>query len=144
MLGNLDLLEPKIVDRPDLRRLVKATQHAAERGERLIAQLLAFSRQQSLRPETVDINRLIRRFEPLIRRAVGESIEIEMRLSPELWPCIIDAAQLETTLLNLATNARDAMPTGGRLTIATQNFDRLPQPPAETPDTKPRPHVAVI
>jgi signal transduction histidine kinase/CheY-like chemotaxis protein len=143
MVGNLDLLEPKVADRPDLGPLVTAMQHAAKRGEHLIAQLLAFSRQQTLRPETLDINGLIRRFEPLIRSAVGKNIEVETHLSPELWPCTIDAVQLETALLNLATNARDAMPAGGRLTITTQNLDRLPQPPAETSDAKPGPHVAI-
>jgi nitrogen-specific signal transduction histidine kinase/ActR/RegA family two-component response regulator len=142
--GNLDLLEPKVVDRPGVGPLLKAMQHAAERGERSIAQLLAFSRQQTLHPETVDISALIRRFVQLIRRAVGDSISVETHLSPELWSCTIDAGQLEAALLNLAVNARDAMPTGGQLIIATQNLDRLRRPSSETTDAKPGPHVAVV
>jgi PAS domain S-box-containing protein len=142
IFGNLDLLEPKLASRPDLGPLVEAMQHAAKRGELLIAQLLAFSRRQTLHPETLDINELIGRFEPLVRRAVGESIAIETHLSPDLWPCTIDAVQLETALLNLATNARDAMPAGGRLTITTQNLERLPQPLGELAAS--HPHVVVV
>jgi PAS domain S-box-containing protein len=141
IIGNLDLLRPQIARQPRLARLVKAMQHGAERGERLIRDLLAFSRQQTLHPETIDINALIRHFEPLIRRAVGETIEIRIQLQPTPCPCTIDPAQLEVALLNLSMNGRDAMPAGGRLTIETANLQGLPEPLARSAGTKPGPFV---
>jgi PAS domain S-box-containing protein len=124
IIANLERLRLRLADQPHLRRLVEAMERAAERGERMTGQLLAFSRRQQLRPETLDLNTLIRGFEPMICQAVGESVEVEAHLAPDLWSCTIDAAQLETVLLNLAVNARDAMPEGGRLVVETQNVER--------------------
>lgn len=119
ILGNLDLIGRHITgDR--LQRQIGAMRHAAERGQSLTGHLLAFSRRQHLSPETLDINRLVARFEPLIRHAVGESVLFDVELSAEPVVCEVDPAQLETALLNLAVNARDAMPSGGQLSLTVR------------------------
>src|SRR6185437_15956855 len=87
-------------------------------------QLLAFSRRQHLSPVVLDINALISEFSPLIRQAVGEAVTLELLLGEEALCAHVDPTQLETALLNLAVNARDAMPEGGRLSIATRHDDR--------------------
>jgi PAS domain S-box-containing protein len=143
IMGNLGLLRRQVAAQPRASKLIEAMQQAAEGGDRLVGQLLAFSRQQTLRPETIDINALIRHFEPLIRPAVGESIKVETRLEPVVLPCTIDSAQLEAALLNLAMNARDAMPTGGRLTIETQKVEQSPEPSAQAADATPEAFVVV-
>jgi signal transduction histidine kinase len=89
---------------------------AAERGARLTQQLLAFSRRQMLRPEIVNVNRLLGEFEALMQRAVGESIDFVLSLDPEVDPSRIDPAQFQSAVLNLVVNARDATPAGGRAT----------------------------
>ncbi len=94
---------------------------AAERSAELTAQLLAFSRRQALSPRSVDINDLIARGSDLLKRTLGEQIEIETILAAGLWLTSVDPGQLDTCLINLAVNARDAMPGGGRLTIETGN-----------------------
>jgi PAS domain S-box-containing protein len=94
---------------------------AAERGATLTQRLLAFSRRQALMPEEVDLNRLVAGMDDMLRRTLGEDIEVAMRLDPRLWSTMVDRGQLETALLNLVINARDAMPEGGKLTIETGN-----------------------
>src|SRR5262249_26954540 len=106
-----------------VQRQLAAMRHAAERGQSLTGQLLAFSRRQHLNPETLDVKELLHRFEPLIRRAIGENINLKVALCDECAVCEVDASQLETTLLNLAVNARDAMPDGGTISIAVQQVD---------------------
>jgi signal transduction histidine kinase/DNA-binding response OmpR family regulator len=121
ILGNLDLIGRHITGER-LQRQIGAMRHAAERGQSLTGHLLAFSRRQHLSPETLDINRLVSRFEPLIRHAVGESVLFETELAGDPVVCEVDPAQLETALLNLAVNARDAMPTGGRLGLSVRGL----------------------
>jgi CheY-like chemotaxis protein len=94
---------------------------AAQRGAELTRRLLAFSRRQALQPVEVDLNKLVLDVEKLLRRTLGEHIEIETVLHAGLWRTNADAGQLEAALLNLAINARDAMPEGGKLTIDTAN-----------------------
>jgi signal transduction histidine kinase/CheY-like chemotaxis protein len=130
--GNLDLLKRHVTDAA-ARRLIDAAERGTERSTRLVQSLLAFSRRQVLRPETVDANRLIREFEALLRQAAVGLGELQFRLSPDLERCVVDAAQFETALLNLLTNARDALPpTGGRVTVETANVavDATLQPDA--------------
>jgi len=117
ILGNIDFLTRRLGDNDHLQRHFSATQHAAERGQSLTQQLLAFSRRQHLQPQTLDVNALVCQFEPLIRRAVGESIGFEVALWHEPLVCEVDPSELESALLNLAVNSRDAMPSGGTLTI---------------------------
>jgi HAMP domain-containing protein/CheY-like chemotaxis protein len=118
VLGNIDLLFRSFVGNERLQRQLSAIRYAAERGQTLTQQLLAFSRRQHLQPQTLDVNALVRQFEPLVRRAVGESIGLELALSDRQLVCEVDPSQLEAALLNLAVNSRDAMPRGGTLTIA--------------------------
>ena len=105
-----------------LRALAKMTREAAERAAELTSRLLAFSRRQPLDPKAIDINVLISNMDGLIRRAIGGQLEIKTVLGDDLWHVYVDPSQLENALLNLAINARDAMPNGGHLTIATRNI----------------------
>ena len=117
ILGNLDLVGRHVEGNERLQRQLSAMRHAAERGRSLTGQLLAFSRRQRLTPVTIDVNKLVRGFEPLIQRAVGERVSVDLKMFEETAACEVDPSQLETTLLNLAVNAHDAMPDGGTLAI---------------------------
>ncbi|HEY1927627.1 MAG TPA: PAS domain S-box protein, partial [Caulobacteraceae bacterium] len=121
--GSLEMIEGRLAQRgvEGLERFIHGAQSSARRAASLTQRLLAFSRRQTLDPKPTDINRLVYGMEDLIRRTVGPSIEVEVVGQAGLWPSLIDAAQLESALLNLAINARDAMPTGGRITIETAN-----------------------
>ncbi len=118
--NSLDLLADPRRDETDKHRIIEIAQRAAERGATLNRQLLAFSRRQPLRPEPHDINALILGFEAVLRRACREAIEFDLDLEPGPVAAAIDAQQFETALLNLVVNARDAMPAGGSLSIATR------------------------
>src|SRR3546814_13517445 len=96
---------------------------AAEHGAELVRRLLAFSRRQPLNPSDLDVNELIRDVEPLLRRALGEDVEIELKLAPGLGASRADGAQVDSALMNLAVNARDAMADGGKPTIETSHQD---------------------
>jgi PAS domain S-box-containing protein len=122
ILGNLDSINRRIPQ--DNERLLRSVRHATESAERaatLTQQLLAFARRQPLNPKPTDINRLVHGMEDLLRRTLRENIVVEKMLSEDLWHVAIDVHQLESALLNLAVNARDAMPQGGRLSIETTN-----------------------
>ena len=120
VLGNIDIMGRKAEDEPRRARRIDAVRQAAERGRDLTRQLLAFSRRQHLSPVSLDVNGLISEFAPLLRQAVGESVTLKLSLAKTPLCALVDPTQLETVLLNLAVNARDAMPEGGRLTIATR------------------------
>jgi signal transduction histidine kinase len=119
--ANLELIEGA-ADTSDVRRCAEAARRAADRGAKLTTQLLAFSRRQALRPKLVNANELISEFQGLIRQAVGDGCEVDLQTDEELWLCHVDPSLLETALLNLALNARDAMADRGRLRIETQNI----------------------
>ena len=114
--GNLEMLEMSLKD-SNQRELLKDAQDAAQDGAKLIGQLLAFGRRQPLNPKPTDLAPLISNFSELLRRTLGESIELHIRVTGSGNLCVVDAPQLQNALLNLAINARDAMPRGGKLTI---------------------------
>ncbi len=119
--GNLELIEDT-KDMGRVRQFAAAARRATDHGTKLTAQLLAFSRRQKLSPKLVNANQLVFGFQELIRQAVGERCEIRLRTDERLWLCNVDPSLLETALLNLALNGGDAMPDGGVLEIATENF----------------------
>jgi nitrogen-specific signal transduction histidine kinase/ActR/RegA family two-component response regulator len=121
-LGNLDMLQDHVASNPAAQELVDTAIKASERGADLTQRLLAYSRKQALDPEVTEINRLISNSIELLRRTLGEDIEIEAMLDDALWKAMVDPKQLENAILNLALNARDAMPDGGKLTIETANI----------------------
>lgn len=119
--GNLELVETA-TDFGKVRQFVAAARRAIDRGAKLTAQLLAFSRRQTLNPKLVNASQLISEFQGLIRQAVGAESEVKLLAEDELWLCNVDPTQLENALLNLALNAHDAMPDGGVLQIETRNI----------------------
>lgn len=121
IVGNLDLLSDRLKGDDEAEELAGSALEAALRGADLTRQLLAFARRQQLKPEQIDVNDLVTRIGRLLRRAITGNIEIVVDLGDQVWPVIVDASQLETSLINLANNARDAMPDGGTLTISTSN-----------------------
>jgi len=120
VIGNLDVMELGLTDER-LVRLLGAARRGAERAATLTHRLLAFSRKQPLTPQPVDLNKLVGGMSDLLRRSLGETVTIDTSLAGDLWQTIADANQIENALLNLALNGRDAMPSGGKLTIGTTN-----------------------
>ncbi|QRF61748.1 hybrid sensor histidine kinase/response regulator [Variovorax paradoxus] len=122
VIGSLDLLGRQLAaDDTRARRYVEAARDGAKRAALLTQRLLAFSRQQPLRPESLDANRLVAGMSDLLRRSLSGAIQLETVLAGGLWRTHADPNQLENVILNLAVNGRDAMPDGGRLTIETAN-----------------------
>jgi len=126
IIGNLESLQRALVtggelDADRLARSVDYAMRGAERAASLTQRLLAFSRRQPLDPKPTDVGRLVTGMSELLRRSLGEQIAIETVLTGGLWRVMVDANQLEVSILNLAVNARDAMPNGGKLTIETAN-----------------------
>jgi signal transduction histidine kinase len=132
VIGNLDLVKARVTD-PKVMRFVDQALAASERGAKLTGQLLAFARRQRLEPVAIDVNALVRGLTDMLRTSVGEGISTEIALNDMLWPGIADATQLELIVLNLAINARDAMPDGGAITIATDNVTLGPPTRPEEP-----------
>ncbi|MFL6617619.1 MAG: PAS domain S-box protein, partial [Povalibacter sp.] len=122
IIGNLDTIVRNAPEQSKLRRAAEHATRGAERAALLTQQLLAFARRQSLNPKPTDVNVLVASMSDMIGRALPESIEMRTVLTQGVWSVEVDANQLENALLNLAVNARDAMPNGGQLTIETSNF----------------------
>jgi signal transduction histidine kinase len=142
--GNLDVLGRNLPE--DAKRLRRAADNAmrgAERAAILTQRLLAFSRRQPLAPKPIEVNGLVGGMSEIIRRALGEPVEMETVLADSLWRVEADPNQLENALLNLAVNARDAMPTGGKLTIETMNTHLDEVYSRENPEVMPGAYVAV-
>ena len=119
--GTIEILAEEVADKPQLAAIARLISEAADRGAELTSHLLAFARKQPLQPRDTDINTLMLNSAKLLRPAIGENVEIELRPSKDAWPALVDANQLITALLNLAVNARDAMAGGGKLTLETRN-----------------------
>ena len=141
--GNLELIEKAIPRPARVLRLVKAAQRSAERGALLTGSLLAFSRTQHLHAAPVQASDLIHEFTPFMRRAIGEAVQLNLTLDPALPLCLADATQLEASLLNLAINARDAMPRGGTITIETRAAELSPDQLSGNADAKAGGYVAI-
>jgi PAS domain S-box-containing protein len=120
VLGNLELLEPLAGDDRQ-KKLIGRAKDAVKRGSQLSDRLLSFARRQPLRTSFINLNELVSGFMDMLRHTLGGNISIELKMDDKLWPVRADVGQLENAILNLVINARDAMPTGGRLMIAGKN-----------------------
>jgi len=133
VIGNVEQMKKRVED-PALLRRLSMMGEASQRGARLTAQLLAFSRRQKLEPRAVDLNETVRSMRDMLQSAIGGSVQIQPpMLADDLWPAMIDPTQIELVILNLAINARDAMEVGGALTVSTANVVRAEPGRAEEP-----------
>src|SRR5262249_19161016 len=125
VIGNLDMLAETLqapkTPAGERERLAKDALEAALRGAELVRRLLAFSRNQPLQPRPIEVEKLLAGLEPLLLRTLGEHVVVQVGKPVGLWPVVADPSQLENAILNLAINARDAMPDGGRLTVSCAN-----------------------
>ncbi len=140
VIGNLEMLETRVTDDKS-RSLVRQAEEAAELGAELIDRLLTFARRRSLEPQSLDLNELILGLDDILRRALGEAIDLSIVLSPGLWQLRSDPGQLENAILNLCLNARDALGDGGRVTIETANADVDGAAMAGDPEVSPGSYV---
>jgi signal transduction histidine kinase len=143
VLGNISLAQESIEDEHVRTALLDPALKAAERGADLTQRLLAFSRRQALRPTVVDLPALVANVARLLERSLGGSVVLEVKNADGLWPVLVDATQLETALVNLALNARDAMPDGGTIAIAMENTMLSADPSRTTSDVVPGAFVLV-
>ena len=120
IVGGLDLLKRRVADDPKSSRYVDAALTSAERARTLVGRLLAFSRRQTLAPRDVDVRQLIAGLSELIDRSLTPAVDVDVQVATDLPPVLVDPAQLELAILNLAINARDAMPDGGTVTISAR------------------------
>ena len=119
--GNLQLLQMSFAGNPEAQRRLESAAFAADRGAKLSSQLLAFARRQPLQPVATNLTRILRGMDDLLRRALGESVQVETVVAGGLWTTLVDPHQLENVILNLAINARDAMKGEGKLTLELGN-----------------------
>ena len=119
--GNAEMLHDQLQDEPVHARRLAGILQSAGRGADLVRRLLAFARKQSLTPTQVDLNKLVGGMGDLLRATLGRAVRVETKLDDALWSALVDPIQVEHVILNLAINARDAMPDGGTLTISTAN-----------------------
>jgi len=126
---------------PSATQPLDEIEHAAEQASALTRQLLAFSRRQVLRPQVVDVNDIVGGMEAMLERIIGDDVHVTVQLADGIAPVKADRAQIERVVLNLAANARDAMPRGGRLTIETANVELDEGYVASHGDVTPGPHV---
>ncbi len=119
--GNADLIHQRIHQEDPIFPFVEQIRKAAKKGAELTKRLLLISRRKVARPEVVNVNSVVEDMRVMLHRIIGEQIRLQTDLSPNLWPIFIEPSHLETVILNLVTNARDAMPTGGTITIRTEN-----------------------
>ena len=143
MIGNMNLIRRVANDNPRIVKYAEAAEQAAMRGAELTSSLLTFARRQSLEAVPVDINALLREFEPLLVRTLAAKVRFEIVLAPHLPPCLADPAHFQSAVLNLVINARDAMPEGGTLSVTSGVASLAPADLAGNPDASPGQFVCV-
>jgi PAS domain S-box-containing protein len=143
ILGNLQLVASSLPEGDSAQSFIENARAAARRGAALTHRLLAFARRQTLQPRVLDAGELVAGMDDLLRRTLGETISIQIVRAESLWKCRIDPTQLENVILNLAINARDAMPRGGRLTIETSNALLADSTARQRDGAPPGPYVAL-
>jgi len=141
--GYSDLLLARLQGAEDMRDSVQHIREAGDEAAALVRQLLAFSRKQALKPRVLDVSQVIREIQPTLEPAIGEDIEIAAELSADLSSVVADPAQIQQVIFNLAANARDAMPRGGRLTIKTENTIVTESQVEQLTALHPGPHVLI-
>src|SRR5262245_3941697 len=144
IIGMTELLSEEARDNPKLLEIIGALDEAAERGAQLVHRLLAFARKQPLQARPLDLNDVVSRMVSILRRTLGADVGLKTALVPGLWPALADSSQVEDAILNLAVNARDAMPRGGQLVIETGNAHLDEQYAAQNVDVVPGDYAAVI
>jgi PAS domain S-box-containing protein len=143
IVGNAEFLSEALKSRHDLQRLADSIVHAGERGAELTQRLLAYGRRQTLNPVEIDCNRLVSGMRKLMQRTLSEEIEIKVALDTELASAFADTGQLENAILNLAINAKDAMPSGGTITITTANMHLDERYSEQHPEVHPGHYVMI-
>ncbi len=143
VMGNAEVLSERLEDQPELSKLAAMIETAAQHGAELTHRMLAFARRQVLRPSELDVNTLVQRMVEMMGRILGEDIRIRLETVEGLWCVAADPAQMESAILNLAINARDAMPQGGTLTIETQNSHLDDDYVARNPEATPGDYVLI-
>lgn len=123
ILGYTDMFLQQIPPADPMHAEMLEMKQAGQRAAKLTGQLLAFSRRQVIQPKSVDLNQLLKNFDPMARRLLGENIELVMSFEDGLPPVRVDVSQIEQVLINLVVNARDAMPSGGKIVVSTRHFD---------------------
>jgi PAS domain S-box-containing protein len=144
IIGMAELTAAGVAGNPQLSTTVQQIDDAAERGVQLVQRMLAFARKQPLEPRVLDANESVKRAAAMLERTLGEDINLRTALADGLWPALMDPSQLEDAILNLAVNARDAMPKGGRLMIETANVHLDEDYAAQNAEVQPGDYVAVI
>ncbi len=142
--STIDILADGVADKPELGAIARLIGEAAARGAELTSQLLSFARKQALQPREVDVNELVLASARLLRPTLGENIGIQTQLDVAAYPAMIDPSQLTTAILNLAVNARDAMPDGGKLTLETANIILDEEYAAANREVTPGSYVMVV
>jgi two-component system, cell cycle sensor histidine kinase and response regulator CckA len=139
--GNLEILQAEMAAGNPVSGYISDIRDAGQKAQALTKQLLAFSRKQVLAPKVMDLNEIVGRTEKMLARLIGEDIKLESILDPALHSVKIDASQFDQVLINLAVNARDAMPRGGNLTFETRNLEWRPEDRETDPDLEPGNYV---
>jgi PAS domain S-box-containing protein len=143
IIGNSEILAAELKNDSRLYPLAELTYDAAERSAALTKRLLAFGRRQMLEPKPTDVRKLVEDMEDLVARAAGARVKVAYRFAPDLWTATVDSGQLETAILNLVVNSRDAMPTGGRIRIEVSNVEVDESYIARSPDAKPGAYISI-
>lgn len=136
ILTSLSLVGYADID-PSAAELLHEAKVAADRCTALTREILSFAQRQVLRPQPVALNELVDAARPMLARILGESVQLELRLAPDLWSCRIDAKELESALLSVVTNSRDSMPAGGRVTLSTRNVPASAPRPSQSVSGEP-------